>query len=623
MPPRTSETEAIAIVAASPLLDVEWYAAQAGRAFGSRAEAAEHWVRHRPEGATPHPLFEPAWLYPRGRWAKHAPDPLSFWLADPEERQRSPHPLVDPDVTGPLEDWLRTDDAARLLERMAQPQERDAPAQVSVVVEVEDLARAVSWARHLARKPDVCAQLVTDDRTATRILAAVVADLPTVRVVADPEPAAVVVDVRPEVRPPRWAWLPPLLAALEDDAVAVAQPLLLAPDFTIGAGPLAGLPVDDAVRAAHVPLAAPWPGAHALRTGRRGEVRLVPESRLVLAGESRSVVVTTGSDDGLWRAAGFEAPGRPLRVRDGLADGHRSLRWSIDIAAPAAPRGQRWGDWHFARSLAAALERRGQWVAIDHPETRARRTRELDDVTLVLRGLERVEPPAHTATLLWVISHPELVTPGELATYDAAFAASATWAARHGIEPLPQCTDTTRFHPDVDGWAPARGPRALFVGNSRGELRSSVAAAQRTGLDLTVIGQGWPDDVPVAADHVANDELGALYASAGIVLNDHWEDMRAEGFVSNRVLDVLATGGRLLSDDVAGLADVLGDAAAAVRVWRTDEEFRALTTGDPDEHWPDAAARRRTAERVVAEHSFDARAATLLDRALALVDSRP
>jgi hypothetical protein len=594
VPLRTSETEAIALVAASPLLDVEWYAAQAGRAFGSRAEAAEHWVRHRPEDATPHPLFEPAWLYPRERWRKHAPDPLSFWLADPEEQQRSPHPLVDLDVTGPLEHWLGTDDAGRLLARMAQPQERAATAQVSVVVEVQDLARAVQWARHLARKADVSAQLVTDLRTATRILTAVVADLPTVRVVADPEPAAVVVGVRPEVRPPRWPWLPPLLA---------------------------GLPVDDVVRAAHVPLAAPWPGASAVRTGRPGEVRLVPESRLVVTEEPRTISVTTGSDEDLWRAAGFESPGRPLLVREGLADGHRALRWSIDIAAPAAPRGQRWGDWHFARSLAAALERRGQWVAIDHPETRARRTRGLDDVTLVLHGLERVEPPAHTANLLWVISHPELVTPGELATYDAAFAASATWAARHGIEPLPQCTDPTRFHPDV-----ARhqdGPRALFVGNSRGELRASVAAAQRTGLDLTVIGQGWPDDVPVAADHVPNDELGALYASAGIVLNDHWEDMRAEGFVSNRVLDVLATGGRLLSDDVAGLADVLGDAAGAVRVWRTDEEFRALTTGDPDEHWPDAAARRRTAERVVAEHSFDARAATLLERALALVDSRP
>ncbi|MDN4161017.1 glycosyltransferase family protein [Nocardioides abyssi] len=623
MPPRTSETEAIALVAASPLLDVGWYAAQADRAFASRAEAAEHWVRHRPEGATPHPLFEPAWLYPRGRWAKHAPDPLSFWLADPAERQRAPHPLVDLDATGPLEDWLRAHDPAELL---VPPQERDTSASVSVVVAVDHLARAVQWARHLARTPDVSTQLVTADPATTRILGTVVAGLPTVRVVADPEPAPVVVQVRPEVRPPRWPWVGDLVTALDADSVGAAAPLLLRPDFTVAGPVLVGHPVADVERAAHLPLpdaADPPVRATRDRTGTTpatttSTTRLVTTSRLVITED-----LPETADEAWWRAAGFAAPGRPLRIREGLADGQRALRWSIDIAAPAAPRGQRWGDWHFARSLAAALERQGQWVAIDHPETRTRRTRDLDDVTLVLRGLERVEPPAHTANLLWVISHPDLVTPDELAQYDAAYAASATWAARHGTDVLPQCTDATRFRPDLTGWRPAEGPRALFVGNSRGELRASVAAAQRTSLDLTVIGQGWPDDVPVLADHVANEELPALYASAGIVLNDHWADMRAEGFVSNRVLDVLATGGRLLSDDVAGLADVLGDAAGAVRVWRTDEEFRALTTGDPDEHWPDAAARRRTAERVVAEHSFDARAATLLARALALVDSRP
>ncbi|MCR6032723.1 hypothetical protein GGQ22_14950 [Nocardioides sp. zg-579] len=611
MPPRISETEAVALVATSPLLDAEWYAAQAGRAFGSRVKAAEHWVRERPEGASPHPLFEPAWLYPRGRWARRAPDPLSFWLADDAERQRSPHPLVDLDVTGPLEDWLAEHDPAELLRT---PLERDHSSPVTVVVDVHDLPRAVHWARHLARTPDVGGRLVTTDAAATRILTAVTAGLPTVHVVAEAEqhgPGPATVHVHGRVRPPRWPWVEDLVAALDADGVGAAVPLLLHPDHSVAGPVLVGQPVADVERAAHLPLPPNVdPPVRATR-GRPGATVLVTTSRLVTGAD-----LPEGADEAWWRAAGFAAPGRPLTVREG----RRALRWSIDIAAPATPRGQRWGDWHFARSLAAALERQGQWVAIDHPETRGRASRDLDDVTLVLRGLDRVTPPARTANLLWVISHPELVTPAELATYDAAFAASATWAARHGIEPLLQCTDPTRFHPDV---ARREGPPALFVGNSRGELRASVAAAERTGLDLTVIGQGWPGHVPVAADHVANDELGSCYASAGIVLNDHWADMREQGFVSNRVFDVLATGARLLSDDVAGLADALGEAAGAVRVWRTDEEFRALTTGDPDELWPDAAARRRTAERVVAEHSFDARAATLLARASALVDSRP
>ncbi len=64
---------------------------------------------------------------------------------------------------------------------------------------------------------------------------------------------------------------------------------------------------------------------------------------------------------------------RALRGRAGR--GPPSLRWSIDVAAGAGPIGRRWGDWHFARSLADALERLGQWVEIDHPETRGRATR--------------------------------------------------------------------------------------------------------------------------------------------------------------------------------------------------------------------------------------------------------
>ena len=47
--------------------------------------------------------------------------------------------------------------------------------------------------------------------------------------------------------------------------------------------------------------------------------------------------------------------------------------------------GETWGDTHFARSLAAALERRGQHVAVDPAPARARWSRSLDDVVLVLR----------------------------------------------------------------------------------------------------------------------------------------------------------------------------------------------------------------------------------------------
>ncbi len=96
----------------------------------------------------------------------------------------------------------------------------------------------------------------------------------------------------------------------------------------------------------------------------------------------------------MWNAAGFESPGVPIRIREGRP----ALRWSIDIAAGAGPIGTRWGDYHFAHSLGAALDRLGQWVAIDHPETVGRASRSLDDVVLVLRGLLPTTPPGTAPT---------------------------------------------------------------------------------------------------------------------------------------------------------------------------------------------------------------------------------
>ncbi|GCD90328.1 glycosyltransferase [Nocardioides sp. LS1] len=626
--PSAAEDAAIALVVESRLFDPDWYAAQAGRTFGSRAEAAVHWVTEQDAELSPHPLFEPRWIYPGGKWRKKAPDPLSFYLGSPHERTRSPHPLVDIEETGPLEEWLADHDPAELLPDLP----RSPVADVVVRVEVADPARAVGWARHLARfHPDATALLVTDGVAATRVLRSVAGGLPSVRVVAPTElvPAPVVVDVRPSVNAPRWPWLDDLVAALDRDGVAAAQPLLLAPDFTVaaagaaytskGVAPLlAGHPTGDAERLDGLALPAPWPGVLARREGADGDTVLVASSRVVQPREDgppseQATAARVSSTQQLLGRAGYDASGEPIRV----VEGRPALRWALDIAAPAGIGGH-WGDLHFARSLGDALGRLGQWVTVDHPETRGRASRSTDDVVLTIRGLDAVTPQPGPVNLLWVISHPEDVTAAECAAYDVAFAAGTAWAAHRSrewglpITPLLQCTDPTRFHPGLAD--PDTGPRLLFVGGSRGVLRPVVAAARETGADLTLYGTGWAEWWPdVAGTSVPNEELGRLYAGAGLVLNDHWEDMRTEGFVSNRVFDALACGARLLSDDVAGLSDVVGD---SVPVFRDVDDFRRLATGDFERHYPDADARLATAHRVVAEHSFDARAATLLDAAL-------
>jgi glycosyltransferase involved in cell wall biosynthesis len=56
-----------------------------------------------------------------------------------------------------------------------------------------------------------------------------------------------------------------------------------------------------------------------------------------------------------------------------------------------------------------------------------------------------------------------------------------------------------------------------------------------------------------------NKDLGKLYASSLICLNDHHDDMRREGFLNNRILDVYASGGFVISDNIKGIESIFGD----------------------------------------------------------------
>ncbi len=597
-----SDEDATALVAGSRLFDERWYATQVAEDFPNRTVAAEHWVTRAPRNSSPHPLFEPLWLYPGARWRHQAPDPLSFYLSRPSNRGRSPHPLYDESEHGHLEDWLEHHDPAEILPASQAPS-AEIEGDVWVDVPTDDLALAVRWLRHLdARSPEVIAAVRPRSIAARRVLGSVCATLTRARVV-DWVLADIVVTIDPGVTPPRWSWLPPLLAALERPGVVAAQSLLLADDFTVAAPVLVGHPVSAVERLDGRAIPTRFPGVEAVRSRAKGDRVLVTSSWV------RRPKGTVARGGPAWDALEAEAS------RVSVVEGVPCLRWSIDIAAGAAPIGRGWGDWHFARSLADALERRGQRVEIDHPETRGRATRAETDVVLTLRGLQRVVPPELTVNLLWVISHPDEVSDEELADYDVAYAASDPWAAERGIETLLQCTDTTRFRP-LSVTAATSG-RPLFVGNARGGMRPVVAAAQEAGVDVRVIGRDWAALGVVAdAESIGNADLPAAYAAAPVVLNDHHHDMRIAGFVSNRVFDVLAVGGRLLSDDVAGLREVLG---VDLPVWRTPDDVARLTRA-PYDAFPDDEARRTLAEHVVAHHSFDARAATLLEAALQRLD---
>lgn len=323
-----------------------------------------------------------------------------------------------------------------------------------------------------------------------------------------------------------------------------------------------------------------------------------------------------------WEACGFDVEGHD-------ADGPRVRwtgpeRWALKNAAPAGPVGEVWGDTHFARSLARELRALGKHVVIDARPAWHRRTTRHDSVSLVIRGPEAFRPIEGQTTLAWVISHPTSITADELRSYDHVTAASVLWAERtteaHGVpvEVMLQATDAALFHPDTSD--PDSGPDLLFVGNTRGEYRHVVRDAIESGLPVTLVGRGWHEflDVSrVAAFSIGNGELSAAYRAAGIVLSDHFEDMRRDGFIANRLFDAAASGARVITDEIAGLEGLFGE---SVQVYRTrDDLVRLATSADRDAVFGGDEERRAVADVVRREHSFAARARRFTEIADAVV----
>lgn len=314
-------------------------------------------------------------------------------------------------------------------------------------------------------------------------------------------------------------------------------------------------------------------------------------------------------------------PAHPLLVRQRE---DRPLRWAIKIGASEVVTREHWGDWHFAMALRDSLERLGHHVTIDCRDRWYRPTSHLDDVVLVLRGLSYYEVSPQQINVSWVISHPELVSARELDAYDLAFGASTRWCERTSrrsstpVELLLQCTDHRRFHPVEPD--PERRHELLAVANARGGTpprpRAAVEAALRAGLVPAVYGLRWKGLLPAGAwrgPYIPNDDLPAVYGAAGAVLNDHWDDMRENGLLSNRLFDLAACDARVISDHLPEIADVFGDVVAT---FRRPEEIPALLRRHLEESPERREARQALGEHVRREHTFDARARVLSERVL-------
>jgi hypothetical protein len=181
-------------------------------------------------------------------------------------------------------------------------------------------------------------------------------------------------------------------------------------------------------------------------------------------------VLDAANDEALGATFTAEHPTLPvIRVGDAvqLGEALRDLllapRWTIRIGTPAGRAAARWGDGPVAEALRRELRAHGLVVRSVGRDGWGRGADRAADVTLHLKG-RGVAPVADAQTnVVWVMSHPSEVAPGELEAADLVIAGSDLLAERYrgrGLRDrsrsLPQAADARRFsgRPVQTGSAP-------------------------------------------------------------------------------------------------------------------------------------------------------------------------
>ena len=263
-----------------------------------------------------------------------------------------------------------------------------------------------------------------------------------------------------------------------------------------------------------------------------------------------------------------------LRLLEGATDDTTPPEKKIAIMVPVPKwsEAESWGDYHFAVAMKKCFEEKEYHVDIRIlPEWE----KDFDGkYVIVLRGLSVYHPKKKHVNLMWNISHPDAVKPEEYNQYDAVFVSSLIWTehlkplVKVPVYPLLQCTDSDRFNGELYDNNEKKKYELLFVGNSRKVFRQIIKDLLPTHYNLAVYGTNWEgliDAKYIRGENIPNRELGQVYHSAAILLNDHWEDMKQKGFISNRIFDGLSAGAFIISDEIEGIDDVLKDCIVTYR----------------------------------------------------------
>jgi len=266
----------------------------------------------------------------------------------------------------------------------------------------------------------------------------------------------------------------------------------------------------------------------------------------------------------------------------------------IGLKISSADNWYSWGDYILGQDLKAGFEQDGHTVFpyyIDNFYDNKH-----SDVDIYMHGFIPFNPPKEknkinvmylyypleTANMQKYKNLTDAVEPKwysletELWNFDLIAVASPTYQKeieRLGLKTIftPQFTNPKKFFYEYDA---SKAYDILFVGRP-GYERISAKWAIESGFDVALFGGGWEDIAPqhFKGGYIDNEELHKYYASAKIVLSDTREDMKKAGFISNRVFDVTASGGFLISDYMPEIERFYGD---SIPMFKTKEELKDL-----------------------------------------------
>lgn len=324
---------------------------------------------------------------------------------------------------------------------------------------------------------------------------------------------------------------------------------------------------------------------------------------------------------------GLERFGTMIQLTDPYAQPRRAARKpgaanngiiAIKTCVPDHAVKASWGDYHFAQSLAQALERAGHRARVDIMADWAAAPAD-DALDIVLQGHDHHPPRDGIPSLLWLIYPGKRFGWEQLASYDHVFVGSAVFAQKlarrvAGLAPsvLHQAFDAGVMSPAGAG---ARRNLVFVANNHFARGRPIAEFARKSGAAFKLWGRGWEGDDWAAflqAEVIANDKLGAVYGKSAAVLCDHTAIMARNGFLSNRVFDALACGVPVIMDVVAGLPEGFADLIHCVDSQAT---FEAAIDSVAAETTARRKARQAFAGTMKTAHSFDARARQLIAKA--------